>query len=89
MRGSQIRTVWSRPTKREQCDWANLISGSSPSAMPPSRSSGTTDSFDVPHCAICEHFAEAGVPMTPLTDLDRTDFSADHEPDPLLDGRRG
>ena len=52
-------------------------------AVPLFRSSA--DSVDVVHRAICAHLAAAGVAVPPLSDLDRTDFSADHEFDPLLD----
>jgi curved DNA-binding protein CbpA len=40
---------------------------------------------DVLHRAISAHLDAAGVPLRPLSDLDRTDFLADSTPNPLLD----
>lgn len=75
-----------RPARREQYDRANAhlrFFTVRDAAVPLFRSSA--DSVDVVHRAICAHLAAAGVAVTPLSDLDRTDFSADHEFDPLLD----
>lgn len=40
---------------------------------------------DVLHRAISAHLDAAGVPLRPLSDLDRADFLADAAPNPLLD----
>jgi curved DNA-binding protein CbpA len=40
---------------------------------------------DVLHRAISEHLDAVGVPLRPLSDLDRADFLADATPNPLLD----
>jgi curved DNA-binding protein CbpA len=40
---------------------------------------------DVLHRAISAHLNAVGVPLRPLSDLDRTDFLADAAPNPLLD----
>jgi len=43
------------------------------------------DRVDILHRAISAHLAGAGVPLRPLSDLDRVDFLADASPNPLLD----
>jgi len=47
------------------------------------------DRIDVLHRAISAHLNSAGVGIRPLSDLDRTDFTADQTPNPLLDERLG
>lgn len=77
-----------RPARREQYDRANAhlrFFAVRDAAVPLFRT--PTDSVDVLHRTICAHLAGTGVTIAPLSDLDRTDFSADHEPDPLLDRR--
>lgn len=43
------------------------------------------DRIHVLHRAVCEYLASQGVVVTPLSDLDRADFSADESPNRLLD----
>jgi curved DNA-binding protein CbpA len=43
------------------------------------------DRIDVLHRVISAHLRAAGIRVRPLSDLDRTDFTADLTPNPLLD----
>ncbi|GAA3275111.1 DnaJ domain-containing protein [Dactylosporangium vinaceum] len=45
------------------------------------------DRLDAIYRAISDHLRRLGAPLPPLSDLDRTDFSADLTLTPLLDGR--
>jgi curved DNA-binding protein CbpA len=43
----------------------------------------------VVHRALSEHLRQAGVAVSPLSDLDRVDFGDDLTPNPILDGAPG
>jgi curved DNA-binding protein CbpA len=50
---------------------------------------GADHRVDVLYRAISAHLAAAGVPLRPLSDLDRADFGADAAPNQLLDSLLG
>ncbi|MFC3897706.1 J domain-containing protein [Lentzea rhizosphaerae] len=75
-----------RPARRAQYDQENAhlrFFTVRPAAAP--MFTDHADRTAVLHRALRDHLASQGVELPPLSDVDRTDFTADHSPNRLLD----